>query len=77
MPPYTMPCMYYSMGDFSSWWTNPNPYPNPNRTQVTLFLVDEAGMPLGHASLYTSLIFLSNMCVTLLLTLTTDPDYCP
>jgi hypothetical protein len=35
---------------------------------VTLFLVDEAGMPLGRASLYTSLIFLSNMCATLTLT---------
>lgn len=30
------------------------------QNSVTLFLVDEAGMPLGRASLYTSLIFLSN-----------------
>ena len=32
-------------------------------TQVTLFLVDEADMPLGRASLYTSLIFLRNSMV--------------
>ena len=29
---------------------------------MTLFLADEAGLPIGRASLYTSLIFLSNMC---------------
>ena len=30
--------------------------------QLTLFIADEAHVPLGHASMYMSLIFLCNMC---------------